>query len=558
MRKASKGRKAGKSGKRPREVINPLVDLLGSLDPLELAMLRQNMMDDLGMTPDMLGIKDAVGQFEDYLKLCELGDEEDEEDVAARSEMLAELVNELGELRISANGGDRGARADCQEILDLLAHAIDNKMIDGPDLMMLGKVFSDAGWEIPANLRKAVAEDTDEDGPGLRSSDPRDFLAPLIEMMDHLGQNPFDVYEQLHSLAASMPPEMCAALLDQLLASKSAPVAEAIAGFLLHPDAAVAGPAAAMLARAASQTQMASVAVERVARMRPWLPAERQAQLDPLMRAMRANALPPVKPALPTLLKCYLSVCDGAGTRNLLASQRVGSRYQIVTVMMKPGGAVEAMIIPDLSKSAMDSILQQLKSAVMVAETDVPGLAAMLELALADNLAAGTPPPFKLIEVVESLGLGQIQPNPATSLEIVNGLLAELAPEQTDAAAVARAYRALDESEFEGQWFEAGEALETLLLPVKGEEQRIARMLADYLPGRRSYWARLCALSALALRSDKKSSRSLWPHLALIGRDLAGDAPLAQIPLMRQIARASARALELQNTSSRRRLSARR
>lgn len=550
MRKITKQRKNKNPDKKPRKGGNPFADMINSLPPDQLEALRQGMMQEFGMTRDMVEPADPVSLFADYLEMCATGDREDEAGVAAKNQLLADLVNELGPLRISANGGDRQARADCQEVLDLLDHAVATADIDAPDLMMLGKLFSDAGWDIPDNLRQAVAEKAGSDQGGPDDLTPQDLLAPLLEMMEELGRNPFDIYEQLHSVSASMPPEMCAVMLEHLLAAGSAPITEAVAGFLLHPDAAVAGPAAEALARAASQTPMASAAVERVARMRPWLPGPRQAQLDPVLRALRANALPPVKPSLPVLIKCYLSVCDGAGARNLLASQRVGSHYRIVTVMMKPGGVAEAMVIPDLSKSAMDNILQQLQSSVMVVETDVAGLAAMLALALADNLAAGKPPPFKLIEVVESLGLGQIQPNPATSAEIAAGLLQELAPEQTDAAALAQAYRAMEESEFEGQWFEASEALETLLLPVKSEEQRVARMLADYLPGRRSYWARLCAVSALALRSDKILNRALWPHLALIARDLAGDAPLAQIPLMRQIAQASARALEKQNMTS--------
>jgi hypothetical protein len=55
------------------------------------------------------------------------------------------------------------------------------------------------------------------------------------------------------------------------------------------------------------------------------------------------------------------------------------------------------------------------------------------------------------------------------------------------------------ESEFSDQWFEAGEELENLLYPVKGFKQRVAKLTKTYLPERRIFWARLCAISALAL-----------------------------------------------------------
>jgi len=65
-----------------------------------------------------------------------------------------------------------------------------------------------------------------------------------------------------------------------------------------------------------------------------------------------------------------------------------------------------------------------------------------------------------------------------------------------------------------------------------------------YLPERRAFWARQCAISALAMHGDEKTARSPWKQLALVGRDIASDLPLDQIPLMKQIAELSVRAFE--------------
>jgi hypothetical protein len=109
---------------------------------------------------------------------------------------------------------------------------------------------------------------------------------------------------------------------------------------------------------------------------------------------------------------------------------------------------------------------------------------------------------------------------------------------------VARAHADILDSEFKYQWFEAGEALEDLLYPVKGSKQRVANLIKAYLPERRLFWARLCAISALALRGDGKTRHLLWKQLALVGRDIASDLPLDQIPLMKQVAEISVRAFE--------------
>ena len=127
--------------------------------------------------------------------------------------------------------------------------------------------------------------------------------------------------------------------------------------------------------------------------------------------------------------------------------------------MMKYSGVADVMVLPELSKSEMDDMVRQMKSSMPVTETDLAGIARMLGLAIADNFASGNLPPFKLVEVVESLGLGPVHPDHASPMEIITGLLADLPPEQTNPAAVARAHADLLDSEFKYQWFEAGEAL---------------------------------------------------------------------------------------------------
>jgi hypothetical protein len=75
-------------------------------------------------------------------------------------------------------------------------------------------------------------------------------------------------------------------------------------------------------------------------------------------------------------------------------------------------------------------------------------------------------------------------------MEIITGLLADLPPEQTNPAAVARAHADILDSEFKYQWFDAGEALEDLLYPVKGSKQRVAKLMKAYLPERRLFFGR--------------------------------------------------------------------
>jgi hypothetical protein len=212
--------------------------------------------------------------------------------------------------------------------------------------------------------------------------------------------------------------------------------------------------------------------------------------------------------------------------------------------MMKISGVADAMVLSDLSKSDMDEMVRQMKSSMPVSETDLAGITRMLSLAIADNFATGNLPPFKLVEVLESLGLGPVHPDHASPMDIIAGLLADLPPEQTNPAAVSKAHVDILDSEIKYQWFEAGEALEDLLYPVKGSKQRVAKLMKIHLPERRLFWARQCAISALVMRGHAKARRSEWKQLALVGRDIASDLPLDQIPLIKQVAEVSVWAFE--------------
>ncbi len=489
------------------------------------------------MGAGLFGGKDAVAQFAEYLEGCGNDEDPDEE----RNARIADLIGELDSLRIDSNGGDRRAREDMRAVYDELDFALDEGSLGPIDLIMTGKMFSDAGWTVPDRLKKAVAQalqsGTDDGSPMADG----DFSLLLPEFP---GGNPFDIHEFVCSLMAAFPSEACGRFLSALAALRRSEVNQAVAGFVLHPDAVVARAATEVLRTLAGGAPVDSLLIERLVQMRPWLPQARQVQLDTAVKTLRPHALPRRERTLPELTGCYVSVCDGSGARSVSVTQRTGAHYRFASIMMKPSGVSEVMIIPELSKPEMGQLLRQLKSSVPTGKTDVPGVARMLGLALADNADSASPPPFRLVEVVESLGLPPVHADHASASEIVEGLLAGLPQEQTNAAAAAKAHADLLDEELVEQWYEAGEALENMHRPLKNLRQRVTAVMTTYLPPRRQFWARQCAISALALHED--AVRSSWKRLALVGRDIASDLPLERIPLMKRIAATSVRAFEMQ------------
>jgi hypothetical protein len=533
----SKAKSSRSAQKKPS---NPVLDMFKNMDEDTIAMLRQAFQEGLDLEPGLFGPEDPVDLFVEYIEACTQADVHDEE----LNELAVELVDTLGNLRIASNGGDREAREQILAVLDLLDDAIENCTLDGVYLIVTAKILADAGWDVPGNLKQAVAASLQNAEPGEVDLTETDLVSSLMEMADASEKNPFDLHEELNSLVAGLPAEASIMLLSELIGGRKAFIDQAVAGFFLYPDIVVAQSVGEALAASAAQTPVSSTLIEWLVRMRPWLPPARQVHLDATIRAMRLNALPPVKADLPKVIKCYASLCDGSGTSSLFVTQRVGKYYQVASVMRKSTGVAEGILLRELAKSEMDDMVRRLKSAVPTMETDLVGVARILALAIADNFASGNLPPFKLVEVVEVLGLGPIHPDPASPAEIIEELLAHLPFEQTDPVVVARAHADMLGSEFEDQWFEAGEELEDFLYPIKGSKHRVAKLMKDYLPRRRSFWARQCALSALAMRGDSKTRDPLWKRLALVGRDIASDMPLNQIPLMEQIAETSVRIFE--------------
>jgi hypothetical protein len=538
--KASKSAKPKAPAKKRAGGGNPILNILNDMDEDVLAMLKAAMAAEIGPGGDLFGPDDPVELFEAYLEDCadESGDEDE------KNELMVDLVESLDKVRIDANGGDPDARAKIKEIYGLLKDAIANGALGPIDLMMTGKMLSDAGWEVPEILRDALGKAMEAtQAHDLGDADASGLTASLLELVEQNGMNAFDVHEQLNSVFAGLPPEFGATLAPALVDEGNAVVRQAVAGFALHADPGLARSALAALA-AAAREPVESLLIERLVCMRPWLPADRQGWLDAAVRAMRANALPPAGRQTPKLLKCFASVCDGSGASNLVVEQKAGAQWRVATVMIKATGVAEAMTIPELRKSDMEGIMGQLGATMPTGETDLAGLARILGLALADNLASGVAPPFKLVEIVESLGLDFVHPENTPPHEVVAALLADLPPEQTDAAAATKAHAAMAGGEFSDQWFEAGEALEQAVASVKGKERRIAKVLQSYLPARRQFWARQCARSALALRGEDSGPRAKWKQLALVGRDIASDTPLEKIPLIRRIAELSVEVFE--------------
>lgn len=211
-------------------------------------------------------------------------------------------------------------------------------------------------------------------------------------------------------------------------------------------------------------------------------------------------------------------------------------------------GVADAWVRYGMTKAEADALITQIVAGAEAVEVSMRLLDQRLADALAINVARDFPPPFGLLQVVETLGLGPLHPDGISPLGLVEALLVDLPCARTDPKAAQAAHRASVgwEQEFAtlASWFEAGEAVEKLLQPLRTRKRRIEAVSAQLLPARRKFWAERCAWMAATLKEGAAEGDDTWCDFALLARDLVGQRPLAEIPLTARIAAATVEAFE--------------
>jgi hypothetical protein len=371
----------------------------------------------------------------------------------------------------------------------------------------------------------------------------------LIRADFYDGSNPACSIDESASTAAAFPTEHHAAMAGALAWSDNEAVREAALGFAFSPDRAASAAALVAITRQARSGLVSSKTVDRLVRMRPWVSERRRADIDTAVRALRPKAAPP-RPREPWEPRIVLaSLCDGAGAQSLFALTKRGRRFALACLLVKTEvGVADAWVRESMTKAEADALIAQIVAGAEAVESSIGFLEQRLADALAINVARDVPPPFGLLHVVETLGLGALHPESVSPSAMAELLIAELPPERTDTAAAQRAHRASarwqEKFETTATWFDAGDAVEGLLRPLKTRKRRIEAVLEQLLPARRLFWAGRCAWMAATLKAAAIEGDNTWSEFALVARDLGGGKPLGAMPLATRIAAATVEAFE--------------
>jgi hypothetical protein len=415
------------------------------------------------------------------------------------------LEGALGTLRLQSSGGDIAGDRAIAEVRHRLDDAVQKGGIAPEVLMLIARAFARAELDPGRALQQAMMT-------AIKAQSPSMPTAPTpAEISDHFGElaaaldnDPFEIYAELATTAAAFPPDHHATMAGALAISDSEAVRQAALGFAFSPDPAVS---AAALVAVSRQRRAPSVSktIARLVRLRPWLSETRRPNVDIAIRALRPKAVAPLAVERWEIRGVLASLCDGAGAQSLFALAKRGRRFALASLLVKSEiGVADAWVRDGMTKAEADALITEIVSGAEAVEVSISSLEQRLADALVINVARDVPPPFGLLQVVERLGLGPLHPESISPLELVEALIADLPSARTDTVAAQAAHRASVswEHEFEtlASWFEAGEAVQKLLQPLRTRKRRIEAVSAQLLPTRRKFWAERCAWMAATLK----------------------------------------------------------
>ena len=150
-------------------------------------------------------------------------------------------------------------------------------------------------------------------------------------------------------------------------------------------------------------------------------------------------------------------------------------------------------------------------------------------------------PPFGLLSFAETVGLESLNPEAMPVEQLLNKLCSEIAPKQLSPQGIDRALAASthwsNQHPILETWFEDNALVRQLLAKRQPRTKQRTALLTGPLQEHRQKWAELLAWTAFAMKHQRDETD--WRDFAVVARELHGDRPLSEIPLMPLIAEAT-------------------
>jgi hypothetical protein len=473
----------------------------------------------------------------------------DEDLIAAYQELLSQ---QLEFVRYRLDAGWEWAIRMIDEYQQRLIALGESAAIPQADWFAMGAALTQARVPISNEVQTALANagfKPEEQGtPGDLLQILRTFLDQMAEMVS----SPAEVIEALKNSAAMMPAMLRGFLATELALSPHAVLRDAVPLMLLDADAGVRRDAALALEQSARPDTLSPDALRRAVTVRNWLPPADRPALD---SAIRKGRLAGVEiggwPAPSGAMEYHATMIDGSGAQSLLAVDRSGKKGVFAGLLLRHGeGVADAWGEKDLPRRQINSLLREAQLEGIFTQVRKPYLDAMVQHAIGTAVEAGQAPSEGILTIAELIGGADWKDRRLDINEEAERLWNELPETEQSAAAVeaafARGLTWMAKDQLIGSWFEDGPKVRDALasLPRSDMAGMVNVVMNDVLPPTRTRWTERFVLMAMWCQAAVDAKyRGRARDLIPVAHALAGETPLAAIPIMGVIAGQTVRAV---------------
>lgn len=411
--------------------------------------------------------------------------------------------------------------------------------VDSGILLLLLQQFVSARLDLDPELQALMGDMMEQAPPSTMSPGAIDgFLADLVR---HFDGDAFAIHGQLAEQAAAVPETHRAGMAMALLGAPEPVLREAAIGWMLESSATTRRDIVGLIEQAAARRLVSGTMLRRMITMRNWLPEAERPALDAVVKACRLKGVELIALSAAKIVEVVASGIDGAGAQSLFVLVKEGRKHAVASLLVKQGvGVRDAWVSHGMTKAQAEGMLDHIGFQMQQFDTSIDYLHQALGDALSVNAQSGELPPFGLVDFLETLGLATANPEPLPGDELLARLVDAIPGRMRGPASVKRALKASArwpaEYGFLESWFEDGGDLDGLLGAKKlSPQQRHALVLDQYLPSRRVAWAQRLCWTAEMFRHDPEQNAD-WLDFALVAREVAGDRPLVEIPVMVMVA----------------------
>ena len=368
------------------------------------------------------------------------------------------------------------------------------------------------------------------------------MMRDLIEKMAAEVGDPFELNDALLGITGAAPPEARAYIAHELALSSNAKAREAVPPMLLDPAPEVRLAAAAALEQCAVPDTMTPVMLRRVISVRNWLPVGERPAVDRVIRKAREKGVK-IAPWPPGEdMSIVASMIDGVGAQSLLIASRTGRMGLFAMILLK-NGVTDTTCTTDEPRREIKQNIDMLRHTAPSAEVDRDFVDAVVQHAIATNLAAGTVPPAGLLNIGERIGAPDWKDRALDVAADTVRLFASLTDQERSDAAIDASLRRSETwtrgNDVFATWFEDNKEIHDLVasVPKRDSARALSLVLDEGLAKVRGAWSeRLFLLTLWARATKEKPYQGRWKDFLILAHCLSSGRKLADIPLMRTAA----------------------